>query len=99
MSPGSRASTPSCFEASTHPRTSSDSMTLSRRSDNDLHVKIVVTVKQVPDPNSATLLEPDHTVARDREGVLDPWDECGIEEALQLKAAHGGERIPVSSGT
>src|SRR6266852_58431 len=98
MSPGSRASTPSCFEASTRPRTSSDSMTLSRRSDNDLHVKIVVTVKQVPDPNSATLLEPDHTLARDREVVLDPGDECGIEEGLQLKEAHGGEVILVSMG-
>jgi electron transfer flavoprotein beta subunit len=73
-------------------------MTLSRRSDNDLHVKIVVTVKQVPDPNSATLLEPDHTLARDREVVLDPGDECGIEEGLQLKEAHGGEVILVSMG-
>src|SRR5258708_34506456 len=98
MSRGWRDSTPSCFEASTRPRTSSDSMTLSRRSDNDLHVKIVVTVKQVPDPNSATLLEPDHTLARDREVVLDPGDECGIEEGLQLKEAHGGEGILVSMG-
>src|SRR6202521_3639227 len=73
-------------------------MTLSRRSDNDLHVKIVVTVKQVPDPNSVTLLEPDHTLARDREVVLDPGDECGIEEGLQLKEAHGGEVILVSMG-
>src|SRR6202165_4606472 len=98
MSRGWKDSTPSCFEASTRPRTSSDSMTLSRRSDNDLHVKIVVTVKQVPDPNSATLLEPDHTLARDREVVLDPGDECGIEEGLQLKEAHGGEVILVSMG-
>ncbi|HAF18977.1 MAG TPA: electron transfer flavoprotein subunit alpha, partial [Chloroflexi bacterium] len=73
-------------------------MTLSRRSDNDLHVKIVVTVKQVPDPSSATVLEPDHTLARDREVVLDPGDECGIEEGLQLKEAHGGEVVLVSMG-
>jgi electron transfer flavoprotein beta subunit len=73
-------------------------MTLSRRSDNGLHVKIVVTVKQVPDPNSTTALEPDHTLARDREVVLDPGDECGIEEGLQLKEAHGGEVILVSMG-
>jgi len=61
-------------------------------------VKIVVTVKQVPDPNSVTALEADHTVARDKEVVLDPGDECGVEEGLQLKEAHGGEVILVSMG-
>jgi electron transfer flavoprotein beta subunit len=61
-------------------------------------VKIVVTVKQVPDPNSVTVLEADHTLARDKEVVLDPGDECGIEEGLQLKEAHGGEVILVSMG-
>jgi electron transfer flavoprotein beta subunit len=30
--------------------------------------------------------------------VLDPGDECGIEEGLQLKEAHGGEVILVSMG-
>jgi electron transfer flavoprotein beta subunit len=61
-------------------------------------VKIVVTVKQVPDPNSATALEADNTLSREKEAVLDPGDECGIEEALQLKEAHGGEVILVSMG-
>jgi electron transfer flavoprotein beta subunit len=61
-------------------------------------VKIVVTVKQVPDPNSAIVLEADNTLARDKEVVLDPGDECGIEEGLQLKEAHGGEVILVSMG-
>jgi electron transfer flavoprotein beta subunit len=61
-------------------------------------VKIVVTVKQVPDPNSSQGLEPDNTLARDKEVVLDPGDECGIEEGLQLKEAHGGEVILVSMG-
>jgi electron transfer flavoprotein beta subunit len=37
-------------------------------------------------------------VSRDKEVVLDPGDECGIEEALQLKEAHGGEVILVSMG-
>jgi len=73
-------------------------MTISRRRDNGCLVKIVVTVKQVPDPNSTTILEADNTVARDREVVLDPGDECGIEEGLQLKEAHGGEVILVSMG-
>jgi electron transfer flavoprotein beta subunit len=61
-------------------------------------VKIVVTVKQVPDPNSAHVLDSDNTLARDKEVVLDPGDECGIEEGLQLKEAHGGEVILVSMG-
>jgi electron transfer flavoprotein beta subunit len=61
-------------------------------------LKIVVTVKQVPDPNAPQGLEPDNTVARDREVVLDPGDEYGIEEGLQLKEAHEGEVVLVSMG-
>ncbi len=61
-------------------------------------MKIVVTVKQVPDPNSAQGLEPDNTIARDKEVVLDPGDEYGVEEGLQLKEAHGGEVVLVSMG-
>ena len=61
-------------------------------------MKIVVTVKQVPDPNAATALEADNTLARDKEAVLDPGDEHGVEEGLQLKEAHGGEVILVSMG-
>src|SRR5438309_7977779 len=73
-------------------------MTISRRRDNGCLVKIVVTVKQVPDPNATAVLEADNTVARDKEVVLDPGDECGIEEGLQLKEAHGGEVVLVSMG-
>jgi electron transfer flavoprotein beta subunit len=61
-------------------------------------LKIVVTVKQVPDPNSNLTLEGDNTIARDKEVVLDPGDECGVEEGLQLKEAHGGEVVLVSMG-
>ena len=61
-------------------------------------MKIVVTVKQVPDPNSTQTLESDHTLSRDKEVVLDPGDECGVEEGLQLKEAHGGEVVLVSMG-
>ena len=61
-------------------------------------MKIVVTVKQVPDPNAPQGLDPDNTLARDREVVLDPGDECGIEMGLQLKEAHGGEVVLVSMG-
>jgi len=61
-------------------------------------LKIVVTVKQVPDPNSNLTLEGDNTISREKEVVLDPGDECGVEEALQLKEAHGGEVILVCMG-
>src|SRR6266567_2499584 len=74
-------------------------MPLFRRSDNGGHaLKIVVTVKQVPDPNSTVTLEADNTISREKEVVLDPGDECGVEEGLQLKEAHGGEVILVSMG-
>ena len=61
-------------------------------------MKIVVTVKQVPDPNSNLALESDNTISRDKEVVLDPGDECGVEEGLQLKEAQGGEVVLVSLG-
>lgn len=61
-------------------------------------MKIVVTVKQVPDPNSNFVLEGDNTISREKEVVLDPGDECGVEEGLQLKEAHGGEVVLVSMG-
>ena len=61
-------------------------------------MKIVVTVKQVPDPNSNPALEADNTLSREKEVVLDPGDECGVEEGLQLKEAHGGEVVLVSMG-
>ena len=62
-------------------------------------MKIVVTVKQVPDPNAQQGLEPDNTIARDREVVLDPGDESGIESALQLKEKQGeGEVVLLSMG-
>ena len=61
-------------------------------------MKIVVTVKQVPDPNSTLTLESDNSISREKEVVLDPGDECGVEEGLQLKEAHGGEVILVSMG-
>jgi electron transfer flavoprotein beta subunit len=61
-------------------------------------LKIVVTVKQVPDPNSTFSLEADNSISREKEVVLDPGDECGVEEGLQLKEAHGGEVVLVSMG-
>ncbi len=61
-------------------------------------MKIVVTVKQVPDPNSPQRLDADNTIARDGDVVLDPGDACGVEIGLRLKEAHGGEVVLVSMG-
>jgi electron transfer flavoprotein beta subunit len=74
-------------------------MPVFRLSDNQPDaLKIVVTVKQVPDPNSNLTLESDNTISREKEAVLDPGDECGVEEGLQLKEAHGGEVVLVCVG-
>ena len=62
-------------------------------------MKIVVTTKQVPDPNASPALEQDFSLSRDRDAVLDPGDECGVEVGLQLQEAHGGEVLLVSMGT
>src|ERR1700680_5257499 len=43
-------------------------------------------------------LEADNTLSVEKEVVLDPGDECGIEEGLQLKEAHGGEVVLLSMG-
>jgi electron transfer flavoprotein beta subunit len=58
-----------------------------------LTMDIVVLVKQVPDSGSERNLDPaDNTVARgSADNVVNEIDEYAIEEALQLKEAHGGE--------
>lgn len=63
-------------------------------------MKVVVCVKQIPDPNSAGQLEPDtHWLKREGvEAVLDPGDEFGVEAGLQLAEKHGGEVTVVSMG-
>lgn len=62
-------------------------------------MKIVVTVKQIPDPNGTPRLGPDYRLVRDGEVVLDPGDEYGVEAALRLKEASGGEVILVTMGS
>lgn len=61
-------------------------------------MNIVVTVKQVPDPNLQPQLEGDRLKRQGVAGVLDPGDEFGVEAALQLAEAHGGEVTVVSMG-
>src|SRR5579859_1213692 len=63
-------------------------------------MKVVVCVKQIPDPNTPGQLDPGtHNLKRDGvEAVLDPGDEFGVEAGLQLVEKHGGEVTVVSMG-
>jgi len=63
-------------------------------------LKVVVCVKQIPDPNTTGQLEPStHFLKRDGvEAVMDPGDESGVEAGLQLVEKHGGDVTVVSMG-
>lgn len=62
-------------------------------------MKIVVTVKQIPDPNGPQKLTADNRLDRSGEVVLDPGDEYGLEAGLKIKEASGeGEVVLVSMG-
>ena len=63
-------------------------------------MKVVVCVKQIPDPNTTGQLDPTtHLLKREGvEAVLDPGDEFGVEAGLQLVEAQGGEVTVVSMG-
>ncbi|MGH2807496.1 MAG: electron transfer flavoprotein subunit beta/FixA family protein [Actinomycetota bacterium] len=59
----------------------------------------MVCVKHIPDPNVPGELTSDGFLKREGvQGVLDPGDEFGVEAALQLKEAQGGEVTLVSMG-
>jgi electron transfer flavoprotein beta subunit len=64
-------------------------------------VKILVTVKRVPDPETVIKIAPDGTtITTDNvKWVINPFDEIAIEEALRLKEkAAGTEVVLVSIG-
>ena len=56
-------------------------------------MKIVVTVKLVPDPNAEKRIDPGtkRLVRTGVETVLNPYDEYALEAALQLKEKVGGD--------
>jgi electron transfer flavoprotein beta subunit len=63
-------------------------------------VKIVVTVKLVPDPNAEKRIDPQtkRLVRTGVETVLNPYDEYALEAGLQLKERVGGDaRVTVFS--
>jgi len=64
-------------------------------------VKILVTVKRVPDPETTIRVKPDGTgiVTENIKYVINPFDEIAIEEGLRIKERlGGGEVVLVSIG-
>ena len=62
-------------------------------------MKVVVCVKQIPDPASPYTLEPDsHWLVRPSEQVLDDTDRYGVEMGLQLAQEHDGTVTLVTMG-
>jgi len=63
-------------------------------------VNIVVCIKQVPDTETQIRVAPDgKSIAQDDiKWVMNPYDEFGVEEALQIKAKFGGEVTVVGLG-
>ncbi|WP_445548529.1 MULTISPECIES: electron transfer flavoprotein subunit beta/FixA family protein [unclassified Frankia] len=63
-------------------------------------MNIVVTVKQVPDTWAEKKLDPvTRTIDRKSvDNVINEMDEYGVEEALKIKEAHGGEVTVVTLG-
>lgn len=62
-------------------------------------MNVVVCVKYVPEPEGTPKLGPDNLLVREGvNGALDAGDEVGIELALQLVEASGGEVTVVSMG-
>jgi electron transfer flavoprotein beta subunit len=62
-------------------------------------VKIVVTVKLVPDPNAEKRIDPStkRLVRSGVETVLNPYDEYALEAALQLKERTGDATVVIFS--
>ncbi len=63
-------------------------------------MKILVSVKRVPDPDVKAKLKKDKS-GIDTENlkfVINPFDEIAVEEGLRIKERHGGEVVVVSIG-
>jgi electron transfer flavoprotein beta subunit len=62
-------------------------------------VKILVTVKRVPDPNATIKVRPDGSgiVTDNLKYVVNPFDEIGIEEALRIKEKVSGTEVVLVS--
>lgn len=61
-------------------------------------MKIVVSIKQVPDTAAKVTVENGQASWGDAPLVMNPWDEYAVEAALTAKENHGGEVIAISLG-
>ena len=62
-------------------------------------MKVVVCVKQIPDPAGSYELDPDtHFLVRPTEQVLDDTDRYGVEMGLQIAQENGGTVTLLSMG-
>ena len=62
-------------------------------------MKILVTVKRVPDPETQLKINADRTgfVTDNVKWVVNPFDEIAIEEGLRLKEKHAGSEVVLVS--
>ena len=62
-------------------------------------MKILVTIKRVPDPNATIKVKPDGSgiITDNLKYVINPFDEIAIEEALRLKEKSGGAEVVLMS--
>jgi electron transfer flavoprotein beta subunit len=62
-------------------------------------MNVIVLAKYVPNPNGTPDIGDDHLLKREGvEGAMDPGDEVGVEQGLQLTEQLGGEVTLVSMG-
>jgi electron transfer flavoprotein beta subunit len=63
-------------------------------------VKILVCVKRVPITGGRIVLTPDEQAIETRHlgFTISPHEECGVEEAVRLVEAHGGEAVVLTLG-
>ena len=70
-----------------------------RHDRRNVGVKILVTVKRVPDPETTIRVRPDGSgiVTDNIKYVINPFDEIAIEEALRIKEKLGGSEVVLAS--
>jgi electron transfer flavoprotein beta subunit len=63
-------------------------------------VKVLVCVKRVPITGGRIVLTPDEQAIETRHlgFTISPHEECGVEEAVRLVEAHGGETVVLTLG-
>ena len=70
-----------------------------RHDRRNVGVKILVTVKRVPDPETTIRVRPDGSgiVTDNIKYVINPFDEIAIEEGLRIKEKLGGSEVVLAS--